>query len=137
MKLTKYKEYAMIRQTGGLRFEKICYCRISIGYSVSFEYFIAIAYPKAFKADDVLPQNIIKIIQQYIDGENIYIPKKDGSRVDWGAKTGVKKELRRRNALIYREYLDGETVSVLASRYYLSDKSIQRIIREMKICESA
>ena len=41
------------------------------------------------KADDVLPQNIIKIIQQYIDGENIYIPKKDGSRVDWGAKTGV------------------------------------------------
>ena len=84
------------------------------------------------KADDVLPQNIIKIIQQYIDGENIYIPKKDG-----GAKTGVKKELRRRNALIYREYLDGETVSVLASRYYLSDKSIQRIIREMKICESA
>ena len=89
------------------------------------------------KADDVLPQNIIKIIQQYIDGENIYIPKKDGSRVDWGAKTGVKKELRRRNALIYREYLDGETVSALASRYYLSDKSIQRIIREMKNCESA
>ena len=89
------------------------------------------------KAGDVLPQNIIKIIQQYIDGENIYIPKKDGSRVDWGAKTGVKKELRRRNALIYREYLDGETVSILASRYYLSDKTIQRIIREMKICESA
>ena len=28
------------------------------------------------KADEVLPQNIIKIIQQYIDGENIYIPKK-------------------------------------------------------------
>ena len=89
------------------------------------------------KADDVLPQNIIKIIQQYIDGENIYIPKKDGSRVDWGAKTGVKKELRRRNALIYREYLDGEKVSVLASRYYLSDKSIQRIIHKMKISESA
>ena len=89
------------------------------------------------KADDVLPQNIIKIIQQYIDGENIYIPKKDGFRVDWGAKTGAKKELRRRNALIYRDYLNGETVSVLASRYYLSDKSIQRIIREMKISESA
>ena len=50
------------------------------------------------KADDVLPQNIIKIIQQY---------------------------------------LDGERVSVLASRYYLSDKSIQRIIREMRISESA
>ena len=89
------------------------------------------------KADDVLPQNIIKIIQQYIDGENIYIPRKEGSSVDWGAKTGAKKELRRRNALIYREYLDGEKVSVLASRYYLSDKSIQRIIHEMRISESA
>lgn len=89
------------------------------------------------KADDVLPQNIIKIIQQYIDGENIYIPKKEGSRVDWGAKTGAKKELCRRNALIYREYLSGEKVSALASRYFLSDKSIQRIIREMKVSESA
>ena len=28
------------------------------------------------KADEVLPQNIIRLIQQYIDGENIYIPKK-------------------------------------------------------------
>ena len=87
------------------------------------------------KADDVLPQNIIKIIQQYIDGENIYIPKKDGSREDGGSKTGAKKELRRRNSLIYREYLSGEKVSELASRYYLSDKSIQRIIREMRISE--
>ena len=89
------------------------------------------------KADEVLPQNIIKIIQQYIDGENIYIPKKEGSRVDWGAKTGAKKELRRRNTLIYREYLNGEKVAALASRYYLSDKSIQRIIREMRVSESA
>ena len=89
------------------------------------------------KADDVLPQNIIKIIQQYIDGEKIYIPKKEGSRVDWGAKTGAKKELCRRNALIYREYLGGEKVSALASRYFLSDKSIQRIIRKMKVSESA
>ena len=43
------------------------------------------------KADEVLPQNIIKIIQQYIDGENIYIPKKDGSRVSWGEKTGKRR----------------------------------------------
>ena len=88
------------------------------------------------KADEVLPQNIIKIIQQYIDGENIYIPKKEGSRVDWGVKTGAKKELRRRNTSIYRDYTNGTTVAVLAERYYLSDKSIQRIIREMRINES-
>lgn len=89
------------------------------------------------KADEVLPQSIIKIIQQYIDGENIYIPKKEGSRVDWGVKTGAKKELHRRNTSIYRDYLSGEKVPVLASRYFLSDKTIQRIIREMKVNESA
>ena len=32
------------------------------------------------KAESVLPQNIIEIIQQYIDGENIYIPKKSTCR---------------------------------------------------------
>ena len=89
------------------------------------------------KADEVLPKNIIKIIQQYIDGENIYIPKKEGSRAGWGEKTGTKSELYQRNTLIYRDYLNGEATSVLASRYYLSDKTIQRIIRNMKISESA
>jgi Mor family transcriptional regulator len=52
-------------------------------------------------------------------------------------KTGAKKELRRRNTSIYRDYLSGEKVPVLASRYFLSDKTIQRIIREMKVNESA
>ena len=89
------------------------------------------------KADEVLPQNIIKIIQQYIDGENIYIPKKKGSRVSWGAKTGARTELTRRNSLIYQDYINGTTVAVLAERYYLSDKTIQRIIRDMRINESA
>ena len=88
------------------------------------------------KAEEVLPQNIIKIIQQYIDGENIYIPKKKGSRGNWGEKTGARTELRRRNSSIYRDYQNGATVAVLAGRYYLSDKTIQRIIREMKIHES-
>ena len=102
--------------------------------------FIAIAYPEAFYFlggnNELYPQNIIKIIQQYIDGENIYIPKKDGSRVSWGEKTGTKIELYHRNSLIYQDYLNGETVAALASRYYLSDKTIQRIIREMRINES-
>ena len=88
------------------------------------------------KADEVLPQNIIKIIQQYIDGKNIYIPKKEGSRVGWGEKTGAKSELIRRNSMIYRDHINGATVAVLAERYFLSDKTIQRILREMKLNES-
>lgn len=88
------------------------------------------------KAEEVLPQNIIHIIQQYIDGENIYIPKKDCNRVGWGEKTGTKNELYQRNVLIYQDYLNGIKVSAIAERYFLSDKSIWRIIRYMKKNES-
>ena len=89
------------------------------------------------KAESVLPQNIIEIIQQYIDGENIYIPKKSAGRAGWGEKSGAKKELKQRDVLIYRDYLDGEKVSVIAERNILSEKSIWRIIRKMKISEPA
>ena len=88
------------------------------------------------KAEEVLPQNIIQIIQQYIDGENIYIPKKENARVRWGEKTGARQELERRNSSIYRDFLNGEKVSALAGRYFLSDKTIQRIIRDMRVNES-
>lgn len=88
------------------------------------------------KADEVLPQEIIKIIQKYIDGENIYIPKKENNKIRWGEKSGARQELYHRNSLIYQDYLNGAKVSVLANRYYLSDKTIQRIIRDMKLSES-
>lgn len=87
------------------------------------------------RADEVLPQNIIEIIQQYIDGENIYIPKKSDKRIGWGEKSGINDELKKRNSLIYNDYLCGEKIPVLADKYYLSDKSIQRIIRKMKSSE--
>lgn len=87
------------------------------------------------RADEILPQKIIEIIQQYIDGENIYIPKKSDKRIGWGEKSGINEELKKRNSLIYNDYLRGEKISVLADRYYLSDKSIQRIIRKMKSSE--
>lgn len=35
------------------------------------------------KAEDVLPRDIIEIIQKYIDGQNIYIPKKSDTRTKW------------------------------------------------------
>ena len=88
------------------------------------------------KAVDVLPQNIIELIQQYIDGENIYIPKKEDEHIGWGEKSGAREEMYRRNVLIYKEYLSGIKTGALAEKYFLSEKSIQRIIRSMKINES-
>lgn len=84
------------------------------------------------KAEDVLPRDIIETIQKYIDGKNIYIPKKSDSRTKWGESTGILSELNVRNRNIYSDYTNGAKVSDLAVKYYLSEKSIQRIIYQIK-----
>lgn len=84
------------------------------------------------KAGEVLPMEVIELIQQYVDGENIYIPRKVDNRREWGAKTRIRQELLFRNQEIYRDYRTGIKISELADKYYLSEKSIQRIVRNMK-----
>jgi len=84
------------------------------------------------KAEEILPMEIIELIQQYVDGENIYIPRKADHRKEWGTDTQIRQELGARNQEIFQEYLDGRKVSELACKYYLSEKSIQRIIRTMR-----
>lgn len=84
------------------------------------------------KAEEILPLEVIELIQKYVDGENIYIPRKADSRQEWGAGTGIKKELDIRNKKIYKDFCNGVKISELADFYCLSEKSIQRIIRNMK-----
>jgi len=84
------------------------------------------------KAEEILPMEIIELIQQYVDGANIYIPRKQENRQEWGTNTSYKCELQSRNASIYRDYLSGISEGDLAKTYYLSEKSIQRIIRQEK-----
>lgn len=85
------------------------------------------------KAEQVLPEEIIKLIQKYVDGEYIYIPRKENSRREWGEKTQIRKELEERNQNIYTDFQKGYTITSLAGKYYLSEKSIQRIIQKMKV----
>lgn len=85
------------------------------------------------KAEDILPMEIIELIQQYVDGENIYIPRKSKERKEWGARTSTRQELSIRNQRIYEDYNSGMRTGELAGKYYLSEKSIQRIVREMRL----
>ena len=84
------------------------------------------------KAEEILPIEIIELIQQYVDTENIYIPRKSSRRRAWGTGTQIKQELLMRNQQIYKDYLAGSKTSELACKYYLSEKSIQRILRIQK-----
>ena len=84
------------------------------------------------KAKDVLPLEVIEQVQQYISGEVLYIPKKENSKCFWGENTPTKRELADRNAKIYSEFCSGIQISKLAKKYFLVEKSIQRIIRQEK-----
>jgi Mor family transcriptional regulator len=80
------------------------------------------------KAKQVLPEELIIAIQEYIDGECIYIPRKTESKKNWGENTNIRHELDVRNAQIYMEYQNGLNTNNLADKYCLSIKSIQRIV---------
>lgn len=84
------------------------------------------------KAANILPEDLVKKIQEYVDGETIYIPRISGNKKEWGSQTAIKQELRERNQRIYQDYLCGERMEQLAQKYYLSVKSVQRIVGQMK-----
>lgn len=93
---------------------------------------------KYVKALDVLPEDVIKIIQEYVDGEYLYVPRKNENQKSWGEKSGIRSSLQIRNKEIYREYLSGTTINELTKQYYLSEKSIRRIIgKEKLLCSNS
>ena len=83
-------------------------------------------------AREIFPEDILKIIQQYVDGECIYIPRKEENKMAWGEITKSKEELLVRNKRIYEDYLSGISIQNLSKTYYLSPKTIQRIISKKK-----
>jgi len=85
---------------------------------------------KHIKAKNVLPEEVIKIIQEYIDGEYIYIPRKNSNQKSWGEKNGIKEELKNRNIEIFNRFINGITIKGLAEEYYLSEQSIRRIVKQ-------
>lgn len=84
------------------------------------------------KAQEILPNEIIKIIQEYVDRGYLYIPRKDENKKSWGENSGALKELEIRNKEIFNKYNDGITIKELAELYFLSEASIRRIIRLYK-----
>ncbi len=82
------------------------------------------------KAENVLPQELIETIQQYVDGKLIYIPCRE--KQEWGTTTSAKAFFRERNERIYDTYRSGMGLRELAVRFSLSEKSIQRILRDQK-----
>lgn len=56
------------------------------------------------RAGDILPKEILELVQQYADGQTIYIPRRSESHKSWGAGTETRKSLMLRNSKMYEEY---------------------------------
>lgn len=109
------------------------------GYVIEFQNYIATVSPNHpiyrrenmsyIRAEDVLPPDVLALVQTYIDGKMLYIPKKQSDRNNWGSVSGIKEYYAERNAGICAEAQSGVRICELADRYGLTPKSIQRILR--------
>ena len=87
------------------------------------------------RADEILPKELLEAIQQYVDGQIIYIPKKEKRK--WGSGTSSREFFRERDERIYQTYLEGVSEEELSQRFSLSRKSIQRILRKQKLAATS
>ena len=80
------------------------------------------------KAADVLPEELLREVQRYADGAYLYIPRSQENRLSWGDRTRSKEETAQRTRDIYARFQAGEGPRELAGAYFLTEKTVRRII---------
>lgn len=83
---------------------------------------------KYVNATAILPNMLVKALQEYVQAGYIYVPAKQEQRKSWGELSGYREELSKRNAAIMFDYDEGVSVDELAERYCLSTHAIRKII---------
>jgi len=83
---------------------------------------------KYVRIDKILPDDLVKEIQKYIQGEYVYIPCLPEKRKRWGETSKSRDSLKDRNEKILNQYLGGQSISNLAEEFFLSDSSIKKIV---------
>ena len=78
-------------------------------------------------AREILPDKLLKELQEYVSGEALYIPKADEKK-PWGEDSGARSYYKQRNAEIREKYNSGAAITDLAVEYYLSYDTIRRIV---------
>ena len=83
---------------------------------------------KYVNARDVLPPDVLALVQKHAGGALVYIPKKDDDKIGWGQKNGARTQVQLRNINIVKSYRHGASVCELMSEYCLSEASIRKIL---------
>ncbi len=114
----------MVSITGGLR------CSSLVG--ANGKELTGGCWPMYLNAEDVLPPCLLRQVQEYVQGQELYIPKGSEDRAGWGQRNGTKRKLALRNQEIRHRYAAGERIHSLMEAYYLSYDSIRKIVRRVE-----
>ena len=77
-------------------------------------------------AADVLPEDLLKQLQQYAAGDILYVPSPE-KRQSWGS-SGTREHYEKRNADIRRLYNHGSSITAIADQFHLSPETIRKMI---------
>jgi len=80
------------------------------------------------RAEECLPPDLIREIQKYIQGSQVYIPGKEDQRCSWGERNGTRQKLDERNQEIRELKQMGNSIDDLADLFHLSTDSIRKIV---------
>jgi hypothetical protein len=79
------------------------------------------------RARDVLPEELLREVQKYAQGEALYVPKAK-ERKKWGEASGARTFYQQRNDEIREKYLQKIPIERLADDYCLSEDMIRKIL---------
>ena len=79
-------------------------------------------------ASSLLPAALVEQLQDSLQGEYLYIPKKEDQHKSWGDQTGSRLRISKRNACIRRDFQLGKSIENLSETYFLSVHTIRKII---------
>ena len=83
---------------------------------------------KYLNAKLILPDALVKELQNYVQGRCIYIPVEQEQQKRWREVSGYRQELRQRNRQIKEDYNNGLSMECLSEKYCLSLYAVRKII---------
>lgn len=83
---------------------------------------------KYLNAQAILPDALVKELQNYVQGGYIYVPIEQEQQKRWGEVSGYRQELQKRNQQMREEYQSGISVECLSKKYCLSLYAVRKII---------
>jgi hypothetical protein len=79
-------------------------------------------------ADGLLPPELLREVQKYVQGSLMYIPRSGDQKLGWGARSGAREHFDQRNAAIKTAKARGRRIDDLAEEYGLSSDGIRKIL---------